>query len=176
MQTFLITFVGWTGKKLIDRKAFGLSRTKWRKIIQGSSNILMAFAYLGLAFAGYNFWLAVPLIVLIHFLWMFGVAGESMIPYDLSYTYPATIVGVAQSIAVLSGLTLPSVCGLILTEDSADPSGWNLLFLLIAGALASGGIVLVLVLKSKPFLPGEKECKNKDENKIKHSQPPINIK
>lgn len=156
MQLTLVTFVGWAAKVLVNNGSFGLSRTKWRKIFQGASNFLMALMYFSLPFVGNQLWLAVVLIYSICFFWMLGAGGESMVPYDLSEKYPATIVGVAQSISVLSGFLVPSLCSIILGNESTDKTRWNLMFNLLACALTFGGLVFVCVVKAKPFLPGEK--------------------
>lgn len=156
MQLVLVTFVGWTAKVLVNNETFGLSRTKWRKVFQGSSNFLMALMYFALPFVDNQLWLAVILIYMICFSWMLGAGGESMVPYDLSERYPATIVGVAQSLSVLSGLIVPSICSFILGNENTDPKRWDFLFSLLACSLVFGGLVFVCVVKAKPFLPGEK--------------------
>lgn len=159
IQMTLITFVGWLARVLVDRRAFGLSRTKWRKIFQGSSNFTMALAYFALPFAGSNLPLVITLMVVAFLFWVFGAGGESMVPYDLSSRYPATICGLAHSFSVLSGIAIPALCGLVLSEDGADPRGWNLLFVIIGSGCTLGGLVFCLVLKSKPFLPGESDSR-----------------
>lgn len=156
MQLTLVTFVGWAAKVLVNNETFGLSRTKWRKIFQGASNFLMALMYFSLPFVGNQLWLAVVLMYSICFFWMLGAGGESMVPYDLSERYPATIVGVAQSFSVLSGFLVPSLCSVILGNENTDETRWNLMFNLLACALTFGGFVFVCVVKAKPFLPGEK--------------------
>lgn len=156
MQALLITLVGWTAKVLVQREALGLSRTKWRKVFQSGANLSLALIYLALSMVGSNLKLATCLFMAIYFLWMLGAGGEAMAPFDLSAKYPATIVGIAQSVSVLSGLTVPALCGLVLGEQTADLDRWRTLFLLIAGSLAFGGLVFAFFFKAKPFLPGER--------------------
>lgn len=157
MQMFLVTFVAWIAKVVIHNETLGLTKTKWRKIFQGSSNFILAFVYLALSVTGQRLWLATCLFLVVFFAWMLGAGGEAMVPYDLSAKYPATIVGIAQSIASLAGLMVPSVCGFVLGEDMSNLNRWNYLFQLISAALGIGGLVFVFVLKAKPFLPDERE-------------------
>lgn len=158
-QLFLVTFVGWAAKFLVNNGTFGLSRTKWRKAFQGSSNFAMALMYFALPIVGKHLWPAAILLYLICIFWLLGTGGESMIPYDLSERYPATIVGVAQSLSVLSGFIVPTLCSLILGNENTDPKRWDFMFNLLAGALTFGGLVFVCAVKAKPFLPGEKVAK-----------------
>lgn len=157
MQTFCITFVGWAAKELVSRKAFGFSVTAWRKIFQSIANFGMAFAYFTLQYAGSNFWFAAALIVLNNFTAMMNVGGESMVPYDLSAKYPATIMGLAHSVSVLSGVTAPTICSMVLGDDSESPERWNTLFVMIGSGLVIGNLVFICFLKAEPFLPGEKK-------------------
>lgn len=155
----LITPIGWSARIAVERKILGFNRTRWRKIFQGLSNFSMAAVYLMLPLLSYDILPAGMLIMLIHLFWMFGAGGESMVPYDLSLRYPATIMGFAHAISVLSGVTIPSICGLILGDFGNEPERWNLLFLALAAALCVGGLVFCLVIKAEPFLPGEKITK-----------------
>lgn len=163
LQMTLSTLIGWLAGVLVKRRSFGLSCTKWRKIFQGTSNFMMALAYFAIPFAGSNFPMVITLIMVIFFFWLFGVGGESMVPYDLSTRYPATIYGFAHSFSVLAGVCMPLLCGLMLNNDGADPPGWNRLFFLIGSVCTFGGLVFCLVLRSKPFLPGEIEPKSTDK-------------
>lgn len=159
MQAILITFIGWAAKTLVNNRTFGLSQTKWRKIFQGASNFGMASIYFVLPLLNPSLELVAFLIMFVFLAWMLGAGGESMVPYDLSYRYPATIFGFGHSIGVLSGLFVPWVSSLILGEESTNFERWNNLFWLIGGLLTLGVLVFALFLKSKPFLPGEKAAK-----------------
>lgn len=157
MQMLLITLVGGLATYVVRNETFGLTKTKWRKLFQGTSNFGVAFIYLlvPLVSPG-NFVLVAGLLMMIYFFWMFGAGGETMVPYDLSPKYPATIMGFAHSLSILSGFVLPSVGSMILGDDKSDPARWNTLFTLISGASLLGGLVFVLVIKAKPFLPSER--------------------
>lgn len=156
MQMILISFVGWLAKVVIIKQACGLSVTKWRKIFQGSSNFIMALTYVALAYTNPSLGMATLLIMSVCFWWMMGAGGESMLPYDLSSEYPASIVGFAHSFSIFSGLALSSLCSVILGEQTDDPQKWATLFYILAGLLAGGGLVFVVIVKARPFLPGEK--------------------
>ena len=156
MQMLLITLIGWVAKTVVGRRALGLSITQWRKLFQGGSNVTMALVYVALAFSEPDLELTAYLLLLVCLFWMLGAGGESMVPYDLSSRYPASIVGLAHSISVLSGITMPALFSTVVGESTEDPDCWRNLFLIIAAGLTLGGVVFALVLKAKPFLPGEK--------------------
>lgn len=157
MQTILITFVGGLATYLVRNETFGWSKTTWRKIFQGTSNFAMAIIYYLIPFVARDqFALLVGMFIMVYFFWMFGAGGETMVPYDLSPKYPATIMGFAHSLSILSGFVLPSVGGVILGDEEKNPDNWNRLFLLISVALALGGFAFVTVIKAKPILPSER--------------------
>uniref|UniRef100_A0A6G1S3M7 Putative transporter C38C10.2 n=1 Tax=Aceria tosichella TaxID=561515 RepID=A0A6G1S3M7_9ACAR len=156
MQMVLISFVGWLAKVVIIKRACGLSVTKWRKIFQGSSNFIMALAYVTLAYSYPSLEMATVLIMVVCFWWMMGAGGESMLPYDLSSEYPASIVGFAHSFSIYSGLALPAICDIVIGEHTDDPQRWSMLFYILSGMLAGGGLIFVIIVKARPFLPGEK--------------------
>lgn len=157
MQMILITFVGWIAKTVVSRRTFGFSVTKWRKIFQSGSNFLMAFIYCILALSNPGLELSACLLITVCFFWMLGAGGESMVPYDLSSKYPASIVGLTHSISVLSGIAVPAVFDIIIGEETHDPERWRLLFMIMASALAFGGLIFGIVLKAKPFLAEEQD-------------------
>jgi len=157
MQMVLITFVGWLAKYLVGGRVFGFGVTRWRKIFQGGSNLIMAVAFILLATIHPGIELASFLLILVCFSWMLGAGGESMVPYDLSNKYPASIVAFTHSVSISSGLYVPTLCGLILGEDTDNPNRWSILYNLLGGSLILGGLVFCLVLKAKPFLPEERD-------------------
>lgn len=168
MQTALVTLVGWLARHLVAKQAFGLTRTNWRKIFQCTANSTMALAYIALGQLGARspFWLTITLVYTVYLAWMLGAGGESMVPYDLSPRNPATIVGVAQSFSVLSGLSVPALCDFVFLDKQTDnETSWTQLFQLIACLLLFGGLIFGLVLKAEPFLPGEVVDKRRLEQK-----------
>lgn len=163
MQMCLITSIGWLAKVVVNNRTFGFSVTKWRKVFQGGSNFLMAIMYLVLALSEPSIELASMLLIAVCLSWMLGAGGESMVPYDLSSKYTASIVGLTHSLSLFSGLTVPFVFDMIVGEEVQAPDRWRLLFTLLSGALALGGLVFVLLLKAKPFLPEEKALATKQQ-------------
>lgn len=167
----LMSFVAGLATYVVRNKTFGLSKTNWRKIFQGTSNFTLAFIYLLIPLVGQNQIFPVAgLFLLIYFFWMFGAGGESMVPYDLSPKYPATIMGFAHSLSILSGFAIPQVTGLVLGDDKKDPERWRILFLLISGALTLGGLAFVLVIEAKPFLASERAKYDEDKAREKSLQ------
>lgn len=180
MQMLLISFVGWLAKVLVISRACGLSVTKWRKIFQGGSNLLMALTYLVLAYTSPSLETTTILLLSVCFWWMLGAGGESMLPYDLSSEYPASIVGFAHSISIFSGVALTTICEVVLGENTEDSERWSCLFYLLAGMLAFGGTIFVIMVKAKPFLPGERVPKSTRLTAIKlrgqqQKVPPISM-
>lgn len=156
MQMTLITIVGWISKNLVNRRAFGLSVTKWRKIFQGTSNLGMASIYFMFPYLSSDLTSTGILILTIWFFWMLGAGGESLVPYDLSTNHPAAIVGLAHGLSIFSGLSVPGLCTLVLGSETDSEAGWNILFMIIGSLLTFGGLVFICVLKAKPFLPEER--------------------
>lgn len=161
IQLTCITFVGWSALYVVQNNVCGLSKTKWRKIYQGLSNFGMAGVYLIMATADPSFDMIVILLLLVYTFWMLGSGGESLVPYDLSIKYPATVFGISHSLGVLSSVVVPLVSDLILNGDDTSKENWNFILLLISGACFVGGLAFVFILRPKPFLPGECEPKSK---------------
>lgn len=160
VHVLFITPVSWLAKELVKKKCFGLGKTTWRKIFQGSANFGMATAYLIMPLVADNVIVLFSLFAIVIVCYMFGAGGESLIPFDLSQRYPATIMGFAHSISILSGIAIPVVSSAVLGDSPHEQARWNTLFTIIGSALAFGGLAFVLVLKAKPFLPEEKKAIN----------------
>lgn len=142
-------------KEVVQRKSFGFGKTAWRKIFQGVSNFGMAAAYLAMPIFAHNNALLFAVFSIVPVCYMFGAGGESLGPFDLSARYPATIMGLAHSISVLSGIIIPGATSLIVQDSPEDPERWNILFNLVGITLLVGGLIFVLVFKAKPFLAEE---------------------
>lgn len=151
LQIVLMVFIGWLAKAMIMKKPFGLSKTAIRKIFQGTANWGMALSLILLTFSDCNLLLVASLLQLMSFLSMFTAGGETMLPYDLSDQYPATIMAIANSIANFSGVTTTSLAGLILGGQSGSYDRWNVLINLIAGANLLGGLAFVVLVKAEPI-------------------------
>jgi len=164
IQLVLLTFVAWLAKVVVSKRSFGLSVTKWRKVFQGIANICSALSFFALACSSRpSIELATVAMMFVNFFWIFGAGGEAMVPYDLSYRYPATIVGFGYSISLISSFGMPIACGYLVGPDTHIPSNWGAIFYTIAALQASGGIIFCLFLRSKPFLSEEREHYDKME-------------
>lgn len=163
VQGLLITFVGWLAKIVVTKRTYGLSVTKWRKIFQGSSNFLMAATYLTLMLLPPEMETSAICLLIVCIFWMLGAGGESMVPFDLSQKYPASIVGFAHSISISSGITIPGIVSLLVGDQKDSHESWNKVFLCIALLQIIGGLVFCFVLKAKPFLPEELQQQQQQE-------------
>lgn len=151
LQIVLMVFIGWLAKVMILKKPFGLSKTAIRKIFQALANWGMAVALIMLTFNDCKIIYVAILLQLMSFLSMFTAGGETMLPYDLSDQYPATIMAIANSIANFSGVTTTFLAGKIVGDQSGSYDRWNILMYLIAGANLFGGLAFVLLVKAEPI-------------------------
>lgn len=151
IQVVLIIFVGWLAKVAVQRRPFGASKTTIRKLFQCVASLGLAFCYLLLSFNDCNLLYVALVLQLMSFLSMFTAGGETMLPYDLSEQYPATIMSIANSIANLSGITTTTLAALILGDQGASYTRWNIFIYLVAGVNLVGGLVFVLLVKAEPI-------------------------
>lgn len=151
LQIALIVFIGWLAKVMIIKKPFGLSKTAIRKLFQSLANWGMAISLILVTFNDCNIIYVAVLLQLMSLLSMFTAGGETMLPYDLSDQYPATIMAIANSVANFSGVTTTYLAGAILGNQSGSYSRWNILMYLIAGANLLGGLAFVLLVKAEPI-------------------------
>lgn len=149
IQVILIVFVGWLAKIAVQRKPLGLSKTGVRKLFQGISSFGLGTTFLLLTFNNCNLLYVAILLQIGSLLSMFTSGGETMLPYDLSEEYPATIMAVANSIANLSAATTTTVAAIVLGDQAGSYDRWNTLIYLIAGINIFGGIVFTCLVKAE---------------------------
>lgn len=149
IQVFLIVFVGWLAKVVILKRPFELSKTLIRKLFQGLASFGLCACFSILTFNDCNIVFVTVLLQIISFLSMFAAGGETMLPYDLSEEYPATIMAIANSIANLSGITTTLVGGLVLGDQGGSYYRWNILIYLIAVFNLVGGIAFTFLVKAE---------------------------
>lgn len=87
--------------------------------------------------------------------WMLTVGCEPQIPFDLTRRYPATIIGIVQTVSGFSMTFVTCMSSWILDGSLKNPESWNTLFRITGYALAFGGIVFVLMYKAELILPEE---------------------
>ena len=171
IQVCLIVFVGWLAKVAVQKRPFDLSKTGVRKLFQGVASFGMALCFFLLTFNDCNLTYVAILLQIISLLSMFTSGGETMLPYDLSEEYPATIMSIANSIANLSGITTPTVAGFVLADEGGSYHKWNMLIYLIVGANVVGGLAFMFLVKAEPidFASGETDVKTgqKSDNSSK---------
>lgn len=80
---------------------------------------------------------------------MFSGGGESLIPYDLSDEYPATIAAIANSFSSMSGFVVPGLKTLIIGNSTDSVSAWNKYILIIAALQAIGGFIFIFNVKAE---------------------------
>lgn len=141
-----------------------MTKTTIRKLFQGLASLGIALVMFLMTFNDCNLVFVAVLLQVASFLSMFAAGGETMIPYDLSDEYPATIMAIANSIANVSGVTTTVVAGLILGDQGGSYERWNILIYLIVVVNAVGGLVFILLVKAEPIdLSGSKKKKQSEQ-------------
>lgn len=164
IQVTFIVFVGWLAKSVVKRRPFGMTKTTIRKLFQGFSSLGIALVMFLMTFNDCNIVFVAVLLQIISFLSMFAAGGETMLPYDLSDEYPATIMAIANSVANVSGITTTVVAGLILGDQGGSYERWNILIYLIVAVNAVGGLVFILLVKAEPIdFSGSKKKKQSEQ-------------
>lgn len=143
--------MGWLANVTIKKRPFDMSKTVIRKLFQGIANYGLAIGYFLLTLNDCNKMFVFCILILTSFLSMFTAGGETMLPYDLSSEYPATIMAIANCIANTSGMITTSVTGLILGDQGGSFARWNIVIYLIAGANFIGGLAFTLLVKAEPI-------------------------
>lgn len=151
IQVVLVVFVGWLAKVMVQKRPFNLSKTTIRKLFQGLASYGMGAALFLFTFNNCNIVYVAILLQIISILSMFTAGGETMLPYDLSQEYPATIMSIANSVANVSGITTTTLAGLILGDEGGSYQRWNLLIYLIAGANMFGGLAFSFLVRAEPI-------------------------
>lgn len=99
-------------------------------------------------------------------LYSFVNGGEVPLPTEVSASFGGTIYGIANSVGASSGFIVPSLCGLMVTDET-DINQWSN-FLYFSVAVASVGGLLFLIL-------GGNEPENFSKQSFHRTQTGINI-
>lgn len=166
IQVCLIVFVGWLAKICVQRRPLGLTKTGCRKLFQGITSFGTALCFFLLTFNDCNLIYVAILLQIVSFLSMFTAGGETMLPYDLSEEYPATIMSIANSVANISGITTTTLAAIVLGDQGGSYHRWNILIYLIAGANLIGGLAFTLLVKAEQidFDADTKTCKTNEQD------------
>jgi hypothetical protein len=151
IQVVLIVFVGWLAKVFVQKRPFGLDKTGVRKLFQGIASFGVSLGFFLLTFNDCNLVYVAVLLQVCSFFSMFVSGGETMLPYDLSEEYPATIMAIANSVANLSAVTITTLTAIVLGDQGGSFERWNKLIYLIAGVNLIGGICFTCLVKAEPI-------------------------
>lgn len=151
IQVLLVVFIGWFAKYVVKERPYDLSKTAIRKIFQGVANGGMAFFLILLTFNDCNLIYVALMLQVVSFLSMFTAGGETMLPYDLSEKYPATIMAIANSFANLSGVTTTEISRFVLGSQAASFHRWNILIYMVAGANIVGCLAFSILVEAEPI-------------------------
>lgn len=151
IQVSLIFFVGWLAKAMVQRKPLGISKTGIRKLFQGVASLGLAGSFFLLTLNNCNLFYVAILLMIGSLLSMFTAGGETMLPYDLSGEYPATIMAIANSIANFSAIAMTNLAGFILGDQGGSYERWNILIYFIVGVNLFGGLVFMLFVRAEPI-------------------------
>lgn len=162
IQVLLIVFVGWLAKYMVLERPMNLSKTAIRKIFQSTSSYGIGIMLILLSLNECNLTYVFALLQILSFVTMFTAGGETMLPYDLSLEYPATIMAIANSVANMSGVTSTLLAAVILGEQGGSYSRWNILIYLIAGVNIIGGTLFNCLVKAEPIDFSESKGAKKD--------------
>ena len=149
IQGLLTGVVAYLAREMIARKAFGLNKTQVRKVFQGLNNFGMASAYLMISFNFGSLSVVCFAVILLSVSSMFGSGGESVLPVDITTEYSASIMAIANSVANLSGILLPAIVSLILSNELQSQARWNLVWWTIGAVMASGGLVFIVFVEAR---------------------------
>lgn len=169
VQTFLIIGVGWLAKSMVQKRPFGITKTQIRKLFQSIACYGIGFGLVALSFNNCNVTIIVVIIQVISFLCMFTAGGETMLPYDLSEKYPATIMAIANSIANISAVTTTTVTALVLGDQGSSYARWNILIYLIAGANIVGATIFNLIIRAEPIDQSDESQDDVNGNKTNNT-------
>lgn len=151
VQVLLVVFVGWLAKYMVKAEPLGLSKTGVRKSFQAIASYGLGVILILATYNDCNLTFLGVLLQIASLASMFTAGGETMLPYDLSLEYPATIMAIANSIANVSGITITTLAGLILGDHGGSYDRWNILIRLIGGTNILGGLAFSILVKAEPI-------------------------
>ncbi|CAA2962125.1 inorganic phosphate cotransporter isoform X1 [Olea europaea subsp. europaea] len=164
-QVVVSFFIGWFNKYMVEKKPFGVSKTFTRKFFESIGTFGSGGLLLLLIFSNCNLTYITVDLLLMDVVSIFTAGGDSILPYDLSEDYPATIVAIANCVANTSGFVVPTVTSLILGDQGGSQTRWNYVIAFIACADLLGGILFCLLVKAERI-----DFDQKKEKKIMSSK------
>ncbi|CAA2962124.1 sialin-like [Olea europaea subsp. europaea] len=164
VQVSSVLPAGWLAKVCVQKKPWGLSKTSTRKIFESISTVGSTILLILIIFNGCNLTYVTVYLMLIGLVSTFEAGGDTMLPYDLSEEYPATILSIALCIGNLSGIAVTTLTSFVLGDQGGSQARWHTLIALIAAFVFAGGLVFCLMIKAKPIDFESKKKQSANEN------------
>jgi MFS family permease len=124
-----------------------LSPTNTRKLFAAIANLPMMIGFILVPFTECNASLATGVLIVGNLFHGFSIAGEVIVPSEMSHHFSSTIYSGINMLTSIPGFLAPLIIGLMLegTSDASDlKQRWDLVFFLTAGVTAFGTILFVL--------------------------------
>ncbi|CAA2962120.1 inorganic phosphate cotransporter [Olea europaea subsp. europaea] len=166
IQVSLVVFAGWLAKVMIKKKPFGMSKTGIRKLFQSLASVGSGILMLMLTIDDVGLTYITVILQISSVASVFVAGGETMLPYDLSEEYPATIMAIANSLANLSGITVTALTGFVLGNEAGSQSRWNTVIGIIACFDILGGLLFCFLIKAEPIDFSSKKSKSKSSKQM----------
>lgn len=151
IQVPLTLLAGWLAKFMVEKQPFGISTTNTRKLFQSFAMFGSAISLFLMTLSDCNLVYSGILLQVLSIFAVFVAGGETMLPYDLTEEYPATIMAIANSFGNLSGIIITSLTGLLLGSQGGSQTRWNTVIYVVIVANIIGGLVFCLIVKAKPI-------------------------
>lgn len=136
---------------MIKKRPFGLSRTGVRIFFQTIASGGSGLLFVLITFNNCNLTYTAVALQLLAVVGVFTAGGETVLPYDLSEEYPATILAIANSLSNLTAISIPILVGLILNDQGGSSYRWNIIMYLIGGSNLLGSLIFALLVKAEPI-------------------------
>jgi MFS family permease len=125
-----------------------MTRTNARKLFASLSYYPLTLGFIAVPFAGCNSTLAIAVLIVGNLFTGLYVAGEVIVPAEMSHHYSSTIYSGISMLTGFSGFLAPLIIGLILegAHDGAElKHRWDLVFFMTACVTGFGTTVFVLL-------------------------------
>lgn len=149
LQGVLTFHIVWLSNELTSKKPYGMTKPIVRRLFQCGCSFGMAAAYLLITFDLTSLNVSLWAVILLALTNIMQSGADSILPYDLSPTYSATIMGVANSFANSAGVILPKIHKAFVGNDVYNLNKWAVFFYTVGGLIASGGVIFILMVKAQ---------------------------
>lgn len=149
MQVLVSFPISWLIKYTNKSRPFGLKATGLRRVFAAITCFGAAFFLVTLTLVKCDLVYASIMLQLVAITNMFSGGSESLVPYDLSENYPATIAAIGNSFSSMSGFVIPILKTAIISDSTDSVSAWNYYILAIALLQTIGGFIFIFNVKAK---------------------------